>query len=441
MRAPKAPAIRSDAKASSDPVRAERTRRKTRRGLSEVEVRKARQIIAEPAPSPSSSPRKLRKLAVIAALPILFGCASVPLYSDPTSNEKGRPLPIQVYDVDWTVKLVPDQFWEYAPREPASPSVDPETGRIIALTRDGYVRSLSPEGKIEWEFKASMPFNAAALVHDGVVYVAGADGFLYALNGRTLNKDGELLWKYKAGEELATTPVFANGKILVASETDVLYALDAKTGKWLWQARRDMPSGFTIRGTATPRVTMGVVYMGWADGTLTALDLNDGTTKWEKELASAAAQFADVDTSPVVDDSGTVYAASYKDGIYALSADNGDLLWHTVAQGLTSLVSRGDVLFGAGDGKVVAIHAKTGQTLWTLEIGNRYARMPLLVKGLLIVPTNGALIFVDPVTGHSRVSWDPGKGVSATPVWADSRLYVLSNLGHLYALDLIGRHG
>lgn len=442
MRKEKPVTVRSDAKASSDPVRAERAKRATRRGLSEVEVRSTlsgEEIIR--AAGERAGIRRKRKLGLFAALPILFGCAGVPLHADPTVHEASKPVPTQVYDVDWNLQLVPNQFWEYAPREFAAPSVDSETGRIIVLTRDGFVRSISPEGKVEWQFKAAMPFNSAALVKDGVVYAACADGNLYALNGRTLNKDGELIWKYHAGEELATTPVYADGKILVASETDVLYAIDAKTGKWLWQARQDLPSGFTIRGVAMPRVEMGVVYMGFADGTLTAMDLNDGTRKWERALAPNVQQFADVDTSPVVDESGTVFAASYKDGVYALNAETGEVQWHTVAQGLTSLISRGDVLFGTGDGKVVAMHARTGQTLWTLDIGNRYARAPAFVKGLLIVPTNGALIFVDPSTGRSRVSWDPGKGVSATPVFADSRLYVLSNLGYLYALELYGRRG
>jgi outer membrane protein assembly factor BamB len=43
---------------------------------------------------------------------------------------------------------------------------------------------------------------------------------------------------------------------------------------------------------------------------------------------------------------------------------------------------------------------------------------------------------VDPSTGRPRLEWDPGQGVSATPVYADQHLYVLSNNGYLYALRL-----
>lgn len=383
----------------------------------------------------------MRTSAFAVVVALLSGCSTVPLYADPTSNDEKKGLPTELYQVDWSIPLVEWKMWDYVPREFAGPSMDLDTGRLITLTRDGYIRSINPDAKVEWQFKTSLPFNAPALVREGVAYVSGGDGYLYALNARTLKKDGEVLWKYKAGEELVTQPVYSNGTLFVMSQSDTLYAVDAKTGKWEWQNRRDQPSGYTVRGAGAPTVTMGVVYQGFSDGTVAALDAKDGTVKWERSLAAPGAEFVDVDTQPVVDDSGSVFVASYKDGVYALNGDTGDIQWHTVAHGLTGLIGQGDVLFGTGDGSVVALHARTGQTLWTLDIGETYGRTPTLVKGLLVVPTNKALLFVDPSTGRPRVSWDPGKGISATPLWAEQRLFVLSNLGHLYALELYGRRG
>jgi outer membrane protein assembly factor BamB len=65
----------------------------------------------------------------------------------------------------------------------------------------------------------------------------------------------------------------------------------------------------------------------------------------------------------------------------------------------------------------------------------------LFAHGMLMVPTSQSLLFVDPATGIARVSWNPGKGVTATPIVLENRLYVLSNLGYLYALRLSGRSG
>ena len=44
----------------------------------------------------------------------------------------------------------------------------------------------------------------------------------------------------------------------------------------------------------------------------------------------------------------------------------------------------------------------------------------------------------DTSTGKVRYAWNPGKGVTATPALAGRRLYVLSNLGTLFALRLRG---
>ena len=55
-----------------------------------------------------------------------------------------------------------------------------------------------------------------------------------------------------------------------------------------------------------------------------------------------------------------------------------------------------------------------------------------------MVPTATGLLFVDPASGHPKLAWNPGRGVTATPAQDGKRLYVLSNLGTLFALHLYG---
>jgi outer membrane protein assembly factor BamB len=380
----------------------------------------------------------LRRLGLAAALATgATGCAaSIGLTQDPMFNGPTRSPRIQLFSVEWWRPLVKAELLEYQPREIASPAVDPDTHRVVVLTRDGFVRSIDPEGKTEWEFKTYGGFNAAAAFHDGMVYVPAGDGNLYALRART----GELVWKYAPGEELATTPVFAAGKVLVASEANTVFAVEQKTGKWLWQYRRDLPASFTIRGAAAPAVANGVAYVGFADGAVVALKIDDGAVKWERTL-SEGTQFIDVDTTPVLDEAGHLFVASYKDGLFSLDAASGNTVWRTPTAGVTSLVLQGQILFAGGDEKLSAVLAGTGRTLWTLALPGRATRPPVLVHGMLVVPTSHALLFVDPRDGIARVSWNPGKGITATPFGIDSRLYVLSNLGYLYALRLHGRSG
>ncbi len=378
----------------------------------------------------------------LALLLVLCGCKTISLTNDPNAPARDRHVsPAASYEIDWWQPLVKMALLEYLPAETARPAVDPETERIIVGTRDGYLRCLSPvDGHIEWEFRTHSRFFAGPAIDQGIVYAPGGDGMLYALRVR----NGEKVWAYKAGEELVTTPVIQGNKVLVTSQSDTLFVVDTATGKWIWQYRRDQPNGMTVRGAATPVVHEGLVYQGFSDGALVAMSLEEGAVKWERKITTTGGvNFLDVDSSAVFDEAGRLYVASYKDGVTALDAKTGDLAWVSAQTGITTLISRGDVLFTAGDGDVGAIHAVDGRALWTLNLSDKAklpnaGRSPVMVKGMLVVPTATALVFVDPAEGRARTTWNPGKGVTATPTRSGSRLYVLSNLGTVFAMRLKG---
>ncbi|MCY1003702.1 PQQ-binding-like beta-propeller repeat protein [Myxococcus sp. MISCRS1] len=371
------------------------------------------------------------------ALGLLGGCSSLPRYGNPELPRTEQAPPLDYFSVAWWAPLVTPTLMEYAPREVATPAYDGLSRTVIALTRDGFIRGIGPDGQVKWSKKTSTRFAAGARVSDGVAFIPGGDGTLYALDAAT----GEEKWKYAAGESLATVPVVAEGLVLVASESDTLFAVKAADGVWAWQYRRDPPSGFSVRGASTPLVREGNVYVGFSDGYVVSLTMRDGSANWEKSLSGSGNEFLDVDSTPVMDEHGQLYVASYKSGIYALEAESGDLVWTSSVGGMTALLSKGKMLFAVGDGRVDAYLAEDGRLLWTHPLGERAAQAPVFAKGMLIVPIQRSLLFLDPKTGQARVSWNPGDGVSATPFVAGSKLFVLSNNGWLYALDFNGLKG
>lgn len=395
---------------------------------------------------------------LVTGLAALAGCRTFPLRPIPLNDDPGvaprqaRVSPPELFTVAWWRPLVKGELLEFQPKETATPAVDPDSERVIASTRDGFVHCLSPvDGMVEWSFKtAGRPF-AGAAVADGVAYVPGGDGVLYAVVVTT----GERLWTYRSGEELVTVPVIAGGKVLVASQSETVFAVEKETGKWAWQYRRDSPGGFSIRGTAQPVVSGDRVYMGFADGALVALGLEDGVARWERRLSvKGGKQFLDVDSAVVFDGRGRLFAASYQDGLYALDEKTGDTLWTSLRPGLTSLLARGGIVYAAGDGAVTAIETERGSVLWSVDLSEQTSkgrlgnagRMITTAQGYLLVPTSTALAFVDPASGKVREMWNPGRGVTASPVGFVSprygpRLLVLSNLGTVFALDLAGRRG
>lgn len=367
---------------------------------------------------------------------LLLGCKSVPLAADPLSPQPSdtRPKP---FGVDWWRPLVTQRkLLEVGQRELAAPAYDPERHQYIVLTSDGVVHALAEDGEPRWTYRAGGSFNAGATVHEGKVLVPGGNGTLSALDAAS----GALLWKYDTGEELGSRPVVAEGKVFVASQNDAIFAVESATGKWLWQYRRETPSGFTIRGVSTPVVNGGVLYLGFADGVLAALDLQDGAARWERQLSRIGGSFPDVDTTPVLVD-GRLYVASYKDGLFALDPATGQVLWNTPVRGITDLLARGGVLFASGDGQVAAFRAEDGQQVWTLPLEREAGRQLAFVHGMLLVPVQDSLVFVDPSAGRVMTRWDPGQGVTAGALPAGGRVLVLSNLGYVYALVVRGDAG
>ncbi len=393
----------------------------------------------------------IRRLLPAVAL-VIAGCKAIPLNDDPTVPRAMAHVSFPaIYEVAWTTPLVKLGLLEYQPSEPASPAVDPDTERIFVTTRDGFVRCLSPsDGKVEWEFKTKGRFVSGPTVHRGIVYVAGGDGVLYAF--RALS--GESVWQFKANEELVTSPTIVDGKVLVASQSETVFAVDVETGAWIWQYRRDAPSGFTVRGTSRPVSADGLVYMGFADGYVAALELATGVASWEKRLSvTGGTQFLDVDTTPVIAE-GHLFVASYKDGVSSLDAKTGDLQWSTAHGGLTALLARGNVLFATGDGALSAFDMGKGRMLWSLELSDRTSkgkgvnagRSLTMSRGYVVVPTSTSLAFVEPTSGKVRSMWNPGRGVTAAPTSASSprfgnRLYVMSNLGTVFALQMVSTGG
>lgn len=362
---------------------------------------------------------------------LLAGCRPLPVLPDDSARYHA------LYSIDWWAPLVKPEALEYLPREIASPAADldlpPGQTEVIAATRDHMVRGISPLGKLDWVFETRGHFVAGPTLKNGVAYVPGGDGTLYALDART----GKLKWQYDSGEDLLTTPVLDEQIVLVATENDALLAVERQTGKLRWRYHRELraAAGFSIFGAADPLIYQGTIYIGFSDGSLVALT-QDGTVKWERFLTTEGKQFLDVDTTPIIDASGRLYAASYKDGLYALDPETGSIKWHTTKAGITGLALRRSLLFSSGDQMLGAYWSDSGKQVWSLDLGSKAARRLVVAKGLIVAPTSTALLFVDALTGRTLSSWNPGKGVSAVPFWSQGRLYVLSNLGYLYALRL-----
>lgn len=113
-------------------------------------------------------------------------------------------------------------------------------------------------------------FEATPLVVDGVMFVSGWDGWVWALDGKT----GQELWRYKheipydvslcCGNVNRGVAV-AEGKVFVVTLNAHIVALDATTGKLLWDSTYgDVRAGESA--TVAPLVVKDLVIVGSSGG-------------------------------------------------------------------------------------------------------------------------------------------------------------------------------
>lgn len=172
------------------------------------------------------------------------------------------------------------------------------------------------------------------------------------------------------GNRITATPVAAEGRIFVLDARAGVAALDARSGALLW--RRDLtpasdaPDEGSGGGLA---LSGGTLYVTSGFGTLTALDVAEGATRWTQRLGAAATG------APTVE-GGLVYAVS-RDGLgWAVDAGTGRVRWQVDGLGDESGVTgpagpavAGDLVFfpfGAGD--LIAAGRVEGERLWSARV-------------------------------------------------------------------------
>ena len=160
------------------------------------------------------------------------------------------------------------------------------------------VRNLRPA----WSFQAGViglvaspatyAFEAAPIVVDGVMYVSGFDGYVWALDATT----GKMLWQYRHAVALDVPlccgnvnrgVAVANGKIFYAAPNANLIALDATTGKPVWsKIFADVRAGESA--TMAPLVVKDLVIVGSSGaeygvrGHLDAFEAETGRHAWRR---------------------------------------------------------------------------------------------------------------------------------------------------------------
>jgi outer membrane protein assembly factor BamB len=340
------------------------------------------------------------------------------------------PAPLRLFSVAWKRPLGEQRSFEIGPQEMGGVAVDAQRGLAFVGTRDGWLHAVRADGTLAWEVSVGGSLGTPAADGD-TVYVGSADGNLTAVAIPT----GKLRWVYSAKEDLSTRPAVAGGLVLVTSLQDTLFAIDASTGAWKWHHRREQKGGaLSIHGAASAQAGEGLAFAGYSDGYVAAIDLATGAPRWERRLAPAGSY---VDVDGIALDGGHLYAAAYSGALVAVEARTGKELWSFAAPGASRVMVAGGQIVVVTNANVVALTPQSGAPIWTTALSGSPGGVPALAGKWLVVPAGpGGLRWLEGATGRPLRDFDPGSGVLSAPGVAPGRVYVLSNEGALYALDL-----
>jgi outer membrane protein assembly factor BamB len=377
-----------------------------------------------------------RVALVLAAMSALsgLGCSGATVRRP---DRPGHEYPAGVTALRWRTPINQRELFEPRPEECASGAL--VGNRLIIGSRAGQVVALDvADGKIVWQTPVSGGIDAEARFDPsyGQVYVGTDDGLVYAVDPAT----GAVRWSYRGKGAIERRPELGGDAIYVASAADRLVALEPRTGKSIWQYEREAPEGFTIHGHSGPRLHRGVVYSGFSDGFLMALNAGTGDVVWARSLASASEQYVDVDSTPATVGQDLLLASSYSGGLYALSADSGDVRWRLGIEGASGVQVIGDRLYFAAPRDGLTALSLTGDILWRQGLAEAGDLTPPIGVGPLLVfsGSRAGLFFVDRASGKLLEIFNPGRGMCApATISADGRtLYALANSGTVYALAL-----
>ncbi len=311
--------------------------------------------------------------------------------------------------------------------------------KIITADREGLVeaRHLVTGDKV-WEIETELKLSGGVGLGGETVILGSSNAEVIALNSDT----GDKLWSVKVSSEVLAIPTVAKHIVIVRTTDGTVTALNEQTGAKLWSYEHAVPA-LSIRGTGTPLIVGDKVIAGYDNGKLVALDLRNGKFAWETTISipkgrSEVERLVDLDVDPIeVND--VIYIASYRGGIAAISATDGDGMWRNENISSYSGLSNDFRYLYLSDSKshVWQIDQRTGSGLWQQkDLHHRRLTAPATYQNYVVVgdfegyvhwlsSSDGRLL------GRIQITDSP---IEAKPVVVDDTVYVYAKDGSIAAL-------
>ena len=380
----------------------------------------------------------MKRLLIAFLLSALFlqGCSWIKSWGD--DDEAGAPAPL----VDFQSSLKVQKVWstkigDGMGKQGLSMGPRYSSGVLYAADYKGKLIAVNAEtGGKNWELKTEQPFSGGPGLDDNQIYMGTIDGRVIAYD----RNGGTELWNAQVSSEVLIPPESADGIVVVRCIDGRVFGLDVINGRRIWVYDHSVPL-LTLRGNADLLVRGGTAFIGYDDGSVVSLKLEDGSVLWNQTIVSPEGRtelerLADVGTQMVVVASDLI-VSSYKNRVVSLAADSGRLLWFNEISSATGIqVDRTNLAVSESNGNLWMLDRRNGSTTWKLDqMTNRGLTRPAFYGNFVVVgDKEGYLHWLDTQIGsfvaRNKVS---SKGFAAAPLSVGTTLYVLTHGGDLIA--------
>lgn len=376
-------------------------------------------------------------------LPILFGsCGVVKQNRIASHNErylKSTPPGSTRFQVAWSKDYSDQIYLEPAQLETARPIL---VGKELLVSySSGLFATFSPETGVlnrKINFSHHIIGEMIPVAKNDVLYFA-SDGALYRFS---VEKNRErVLWKTPLeNEQVISSYLRVDDLVIFKTSKERLYGVNINSGEVAWLTRSyQSDSSFTIDNNLSPVIVGDQVMAGFANGKIVLFNHKNGKSTYELTISSAEL-FNEIVSSCTVNDS-IIYIPSFQKGIVAFDYKLKTVLWETKQKAFSSLLplNKTEGVY-VSDKNLLFINLSTGKIIQKLELNiDRPHTLKLLQNRYLLLGSyKGGLTMIDlhkkPLKGDRFYL---SSGISRMPEIAGRKMFLLSNSGHLYRINLI----
>ncbi|MCX6664104.1 MAG: PQQ-binding-like beta-propeller repeat protein [Euryarchaeota archaeon] len=261
---------------------------------------------------------------------------------------------------------------------------------------------------------------------------AGHDFNLPVNNVDTIPENNDVIWEYDFANDFEgrnsyyANLVYGNNIVFAAGLDGNVYALNASNGEKLWVKKVNDYGGITWIN-----VDDDLVVVGWENQSC-AMDKNTGKIVWENDEARF------ISSQPIFIDNKIIFGSRNGD-LYAINRTHGRTIWHINLQ-QQKVYSSVDIIRNrvvvAADNQCYAIDAADGSIKWTFTTAGMIVSPPRVVDDTVFCGSTDTNVYV--LTAEDgKLIWknNTGWGILTTPTYSDNIAYAGSLDNHLYAFD------